>query len=222
MIEMEPSQANFDAAVAHYRADRMEAADAICREILVGQPGHRDALRMQAWIALRGGRLGPAVDCLTRAARASGDDAEVLNELGFALLQSNRLEEALRTFERVVAIIPDVPEAHYYLGLVNRRLNRLDEAVAAYSRAVELRPDFADALLNLGVALQSQRRLEEALRFYKRALALMPSCARFIALNLASTGQGMLWLRPDGLQRYLDSLVDDERSQTAGTPPPGS
>ena len=116
----------------------------------------------------------------------------------------------LDKFGRVVAIAPDAAEAHNYLGVVYRRLNRSDDAVAAYRRAIKLRPDFADALLNLGIALQSQKRLEEALRFYKRALALMPSCARLIALNLASMGKGMLWLDPDGLQRHLESLVDDE------------
>ena len=65
-------------------------------------------------------------------------------------------------------------------------------------------------LLNLGVALQSRKRLEEALRFYKRALALMPSCARLIALNLASMGKGTLWLDPGGLQRHFELHVDDE------------
>ncbi len=89
-------------------------------------------------------------------------------------------------------------------------MNRFDEAVAAYRRAIELRPDFAEASLNLGVALQSQKRLDEALPFYKRALALMPSSARFIALNLASMGKGMLWLDPENLQQHLELLVDDE------------
>ena len=44
---------------------------------------------------------------------------------------------------------------------------------------------------------------------YKRALALMPSCARLIALNLASMGKGTLWLDPDGLQTHLETLFDD-------------
>ena len=207
---MTPTDNNFEIAIAHYQAGRMDAAAAICMKILIGQPKHTDALRMQGSIALRAGHTEPAVKYLTKAARELGDDAQVLNELGFALLKLNRLEEALDKFGRVVAIAPDVADGHNYLGTVYRRLNRFDEAVAAYRRAIELRPDFAEALVNIGVALQSQRRLQEALRFYKRALALMPSSARFIALNLASMGKGMLWLDPENLQQHLERLVDDE------------
>jgi len=210
---------DFASAIAHYEAGRMEAAASICSAILIRRPGHVKALRMHGLIALRSGHARPAIELLTKAAREAGDDAQVLAELGYAYLKLGRLEEAAETLERVVALAPDVATGHNYLGTVYRRMNRLDQSVAAYRRAIELRPDFAEASLNLGVALQSQRRLEEALRSYKRALALMPSCARFIALNLASMGKGTLWLDPDGLQRHLQSLVDDQEPPAAGKNP---
>ena len=165
---------------------------------------------MLGLISFQMGHTDPAIEFLTKAARETGNDAQVLAELGFAFLQLDRLEEAEDIFGRVIAIAPDVADGYNYLGTVFRRMNRLDEAVATYRRAIELRPDFAEALLNLGVALQSQRRLDEALQCYKRALALMPSCARLIALNLASMGRGTLWLAPSGLQRHLELLVDTE------------
>lgn len=207
---METTTNDFDSAVAHYQAGRMDAAASICVAVLIRQPKHIGALRMHGLIALRSGHAGSAIESLTKAAREAGDDAQVLTELGFAYLKLDRLEEAADTFGRVVAIAPDVADGHNYLGTTYRRMKRFDEAVAAYRRAIELRPEFAEALLNLGVALQSQKRLEEALRFYKRALALLPSSARFIALNLSSMGKGMLWLDPENLQRHLESLVDDE------------
>ena len=86
----------------------MEAAAAIYRKILIGRPKHIDALRMQGLIALQVGRAGPAIKSLTKAARESGDDAQVLNELGFAFLQLNRLEEALNKFGRFGAFASDV------------------------------------------------------------------------------------------------------------------
>ena len=189
---MDTTTNGFGSAVVHFQAGRMDAAASICMAILIRQPKHLGALRMRGLIALRSGHAGSAVESLTMAAREAGDDAQVLAELGTAYLQMDRLDEAEHTFGRVVAIAPDVADGHNYLGTVYRRLNRFDESVAAYRRAIELRPEFAEASLNLGVALQAQGRLEEALRFYKRALALMPSSARFIALNLASAGKGML------------------------------
>ena len=207
---METTPNDFESAVAHFQAGRMDAASSICVAILMGHPKHAGALRMQGLIALRSDRVDSAIESLSKAVREGADDAQVLTELGYACLKANRLGEAEDAFERVVKIAPDVADGHNYLGTVYRRLNRFEDAVTSYRRAIELKPEFAEALLNLGVALQSQKRLDEALRFYKRALELAPSSSRFIALNLSSMSKGMLWLDPENLLKHLNSRIGDE------------
>ncbi len=52
---MDTTSNDFDSAVAHYQAGRMDAAASICVAILIRQPKHVGALRIQGLVALRSG-----------------------------------------------------------------------------------------------------------------------------------------------------------------------
>jgi Flp pilus assembly protein TadD len=83
------------------------------------------------------GRYADAVAVLEPAARDDPGDADVHNELGFALRKSGRLDEAQARYDRALAIDPAHREAREYLGELHLQrgdLARAREQLATLDR----------------------------------------------------------------------------------------
>ena len=164
-------------AIQHHQAGRLQAAEQICRQILVVQPNQADAWHLLGVIAHQVGKQGFAVEYIGRAIGLKGDAAAFHNNLGNALEDQGKLDEAVACYRRAVELKPDDTEAHNNLGIALNEQGKLDEAVACYRRALELKPDYAEAHNNLGIALKEQGKLDEAIACYRRALELKPDFA---------------------------------------------
>ena len=165
-------------AVDHHRAGRLEAAEALYRDVLRQQPNNPDALHLLGVIARQQGRAEVAVHSIEQALAVRPEDAAALNNLGLAHQALGHLDRALDRFEQAVAIRPEFAEAHNNRGIALREQDRLDEAVASYHHAIRLQPDYAQAHHNLGVALTAQHHLDEAVTHYRRAVAIKPDYAK--------------------------------------------
>ncbi len=103
------------------------------------------------------------------------DDPQVLNYLGYSLIEKGRnLEEALDMIKRAVAGDPESGYITDSLGWAYFRLGRYDDAVPVMERAVELLP--SDPILNdhLGDVYWAVGRQREARFQWSRAISFAP------------------------------------------------
>ncbi len=72
-------------AVQHHQAGRLQAAERICRQILVVEPNHADAWHLSGVINAQTGNHRVAVEYIRRALTVKPDWAEAHDNLGNAL-----------------------------------------------------------------------------------------------------------------------------------------
>jgi len=109
-----------------------------------------------------------------RALELSPDQPEVLNYLGYSLVEKQiKLDEALGMIEQAVAARPDSGFIVDSLGWVLYRLGRYDEAIVHMERAAALMP--VDPVVNdhLGDVLWAVGRYNEAEFQWRRALSFV-------------------------------------------------
>lgn len=112
---------------------------------------------------------------LRRALEARPDQPQVLNHLGYSLVErGEKLDEALGLLEQAVSLRPDSGAIVDSLGWAYYKLGRYEEAVVELEEAVTLLP--TDAVINdhLGDAYWSVGREREARFQWSRALSLDP------------------------------------------------
>jgi len=117
----------------------------------------------------------PAEADFRRALELNPDQPNVLNYLGYSLVEQHRnLDEALDMIERAVAARPNSGYITDSLGWVFYRLGRFEDAVAPMERAVELEPN--DPIINdhLGDVYWMVGRYREAEFQWHRALSFEP------------------------------------------------
>jgi tetratricopeptide (TPR) repeat protein len=162
-------------------AGRLDAAAALCKQVLGRQAGHPGALHMLAEIAYRGKDL-PRAEMMIRRALAGQPNEPVFHFfLGNVLRDLERAADAERSLRTAVRLRPKFPQALNNLGNVLRTLEKHHEAAACYRRAIELKPDYALAHYNLGNVLRDLEHTQQAIASYRSALQLRPDY--FDALN---------------------------------------
>ncbi|MFW5654503.1 MAG: tetratricopeptide repeat protein [Roseicyclus sp.] len=118
----------------------------------------------------------PAEEDFRRALELNPDQPQVLNYLGYSLVEQRRnLDEALDMIERAVAARPDSGYIVDSLAWVYYRLGRFEDAVEPMERAAELLP--TDPIINdhLGDVYWMVGRKREARFQWERALSLDPA-----------------------------------------------
>ena len=172
-------------AQAYCREQQPEQAEPVCRAILQLDPANVDALQLFGAIAATRKNLHQAQELLQEALRLKPDYAEAHNNLGNVLKERQQLDAALASYDQALALKPNFAEAHLNRGIALKALNRLGEALASYDRALVLKPDFAEAHFNRGTPLKALNRLDEALASYNRAISFKPDFAE-AHLNLGT------------------------------------
>jgi tetratricopeptide (TPR) repeat protein len=185
-------QQNFDLALQHHQAGRLQEAERLYREILTRQPSHAGALQYLGIIANQAGRSDIAVELIRRAIALEPNDAAAHSNLGNVLKDKGQLDEAIVACRRAIALNPNLPEAHCNLGVALKDKGQLDQAISAYRQAIAVRPNYAEAHSNLGVALAEKGQLDEAITAWRQAIALSPNYAEAhsnLGVALAEKGQ---------------------------------
>jgi TolB-like protein/Tfp pilus assembly protein PilF len=93
---------------------------------------------------------------LEQALREEPGKTEVVEALGWNLLNVGYLQEALGVAERYVDRDPLLPAANYWLANALYALGRTDEAIAAWERAAQLDHSFAKAFISAANLLDKQ------------------------------------------------------------------
>jgi protein O-GlcNAc transferase len=167
----------FQIAVEHHQAGRLGEAERICRQILVEQPAHAEAMHLLAMIAYRTGKNEVALDLFRRAIALRPNFPEALSNLGLVLRQEGQLGEAIAAYRQLIAFAPNSPAAHCNMGIALTANKQLDEAVAEFQRAIALDSNLPEVFNNLGIALKEKGLFDEAIAVYRHAIGLRPKYA---------------------------------------------
>lgn len=148
MPEAPPTAAAMERAAGLYGAGELDAALALCEDILRADPVHFFALHLIATIAVRQGRHEDCVRFATRALQSNPRNAEVLANRGAALRALSRYEEALADYDRALAITPRSAATLNNRGVTLAALGRHREAVECYDAALAIQPEYPRARHN--------------------------------------------------------------------------
>jgi len=180
-----------DGAAEDYRAVVAMASD--------GEMANVDPLLEGAYyglgeIALRQGRPSEAIDQLTAALNIKRADADALNLIGSAYVQTGQAGDAVRALRGAVAFVPigwaepyqTLEEAYAALGQPQNAewAGAMADFASGDRKTAERRllviadgPAALDAIVGLGLINESRSDLAEASAWYRRALALDPTNA---------------------------------------------
>ena len=157
----------------------------------------------------RAGQFAKAEADFRAALKIRPDSAQVLNYLGYSLVDRNEnLDEALKLIQRAVELRPDDGYILDSLAWAYYRLGRYDEAVAPMERAVAAMA--SDSLVNdhMGDIYWMAGRKREAEIQWHRALSLKPQTEADAHRIRAK------------LDRGLDAVLAEEKANGGKLPPP--
>ena len=141
---MSPEQLYAD-AVSHFRAERLDEAERLFRQVVETDPRHVEAQHRLGVIAHLRGRWTEAAERIQTAIGIGGGSAGHHFNLALALHELDRYEEAAEACRAALRLKPGFVPALYMLGLALKDMGRLDEAITAYHAAGTRDPDFAEA-----------------------------------------------------------------------------
>ncbi len=110
-----------------------------------------------------------------RALAASPNDAQLLANLGLALLETGDRRSAISVFQRAVAAEPDNGQTRFRLAAALLEDGQINQAAIEAEAAVRLRPNDASAHDLLGVALAMSGRTDAAVAALDKARQLAPN-----------------------------------------------
>ena len=150
----------------HYRARRLEEAEAGARQILKRDPNDEHAAQILARVLIDTARPEQALYMLERLCARRPESPRYHALRARALMLQRRTEEALAALGEVLRLEPVSAAAHAELGRAMAQAGRLGEARGLYERAMELATDDEsrlNAAAGLANALTEAGRIREAL-----------------------------------------------------------
>ncbi len=164
------------------RAHRLQAAfDALTRA-LADFPAHPDLLYARALVAEQMGDPHQAIADLRAALEKKPEDPNLLNALGYTLLEyEGPLDEARRYLEKAIRLKPDDPAVLDSYGWLQYKLGDPTRALEYLRRAYAENPDLEIAY-HLGEVYWALGRRDEARKLWREAFARAkgdPRLARF-------------------------------------------
>ncbi len=178
---MQPTAKNIGdlltAAMGHHRAERLDAAEKIYRDILEADPKQIDALHYLGVLANQRGDHTRAVTLIGQAIALNGQAAHFHNNIAAAYRALKDADKSRSHYQQAIALKPDYAEAYGNLAGLLADQGNAEDAEAHARRAVGLKPEYAKAHYALGSVLQKQHKETEAAACYEQALALNPNYA---------------------------------------------
>jgi predicted TPR repeat methyltransferase len=175
--DFEQARELFSEGVAHFEAQRLQAAETAFLASLQRLPGRVSTRVNLAATRLRLGRTAEALAELEAVLAAEPQHLDAWCHRAAGLAELGRDAEALQCADHVLSLDPENVAAWWRRAHALERLRRVDEALSAFGRLLALQPQHAEAWFHLGQLQQRQGRLTEALASLDKALALAPEHA---------------------------------------------
>src|SRR4051812_25901201 len=144
----ESAPPNLDAmleqALEHHRANRLQPAELLYRQILAAEPRHFAALHMLGLLAHQAGHAQAGIELMNQAAAIESRVPELHTNLATAWLSLGHVGQALRHGKEAVRLRPDFAKAHAIVALALTRGGDLPAATDAWRRVTLLAPNDAE------------------------------------------------------------------------------
>jgi tetratricopeptide (TPR) repeat protein/SAM-dependent methyltransferase len=181
----------FASALAQYRAGRLDETERLCRDVLMFDRGHFDALHLLGIVAAQVGNLDAAIDLFDRALGVNERHPECHFNMAHVLRACGRHRDAIHHLTQATVLRRDYAAAHIALADMLAAQNELDEARARYEGILAVDPHLVDAHHGLAHVAMRQGRLDEAAERFRRVVTLKPDYAEaFSNLGMVLAAQG--------------------------------
>ena len=217
-------------AKQYHRANHLNAAEQVYREILENQPDFPEALYGLGLLAQQRGQNQSAEKLFKVALQAQPDFFKAWLHLGNLYQAQGRLPEAVNVYQQALTIQPDAAPIYNNLGYTLQQQGKFDTAIACYQKSLELQPNCTEADVNLGNVLYIQGKLSteqqahyallnnklgiarrqandltNAVSYYRQAIAMQPDLVDVhYNLGTALQEQGELDKASDCYQKVLE------------------
>jgi predicted TPR repeat methyltransferase len=159
-------------AVQLHQQGKLDAAQALYRQVLAVAPRQFDALHLLGVIARQQGKPERAAALIADALAVDPHQARAHCNLGAALQDLNRPADALASYDAALRLDPAYALAWDNRGNALRRLARPAEALDSHERALALQPANAGAWRHRAIVLNDLGRPLDAAASAERALAI--------------------------------------------------
>lgn len=134
-------------AIALHNHGRLDAADAIYRQVLQHAPKHPDALHLRALVCHAKEQFIEAAQLAEAAIRIAPRVANLHNTAGEAWRRQGQLDKAHLCLMQALRLDPAMTMAHHNLSLVYSEQARHAEASQSNLQALKLNPGYVEALV---------------------------------------------------------------------------
>jgi Flp pilus assembly protein TadD len=167
---------------------RNQEAALAAQQVLVVDPGDKDAMMEQARAFVAGGQGFYAIDPLTRLGGKDAKDWRVLSLLGVAFEQVSRDQEAEAAWRRALELSPDNPSVLSNLALHEAADGKAGEAEALLRKAAAQPGASVQVRQNLALVLGLEGKLTEAETIERQDLPPELADANMAYLRAAAGG----------------------------------
>ena len=176
-------------AIASMEAGDNESAATELEDIILGAPGHLQALRLQVSCYLRLQDVERAITSCLQIAALDSLDTTAHTTLGYLHYASGNADNAELYFQLVLDDNPDAHLALSGLGWIYVDRRNMDAAHDVATRITEIAPEYAPNYVLLGRVLTVKGFYKEAARAYRRAFRLDASLRTQYGILLQELGQ---------------------------------
>lgn len=168
----------FQLAVQHHRANRLDEAEQLYRQVIEKQPDYSEALYGLGILAQQKGAFSEAEKFLSAASQVQPNAVKIWFSLGNLRQAQGQLLEAEDAYQKAIALRPDAGTIYNNLGYTLQQQGKWEEAIASYQKALQFQPNCIEAEVNLGNALFAQGKLSTEKKAYYAGLNYQLGIAR--------------------------------------------
>jgi tetratricopeptide (TPR) repeat protein len=167
----------------YIETNQLEEAYLLSTKLLVLLPEDKDLLYLRSQIALGLQQEESAETDLTQLLKQEPDNVEVLNTLGYLLLNNkDRLEEARTYLLKALSLSPEDPDILDSVGWMYFQQADFSKALTYLSSAYAKEPNNAEIAAHYGEALWESGHQEKAKNIWKKALQNEPNNATLLKI----------------------------------------
>ena len=209
IITAEPTctPAYYNLAVCYQGLQEDDQAIECLEQTLALEPQHPLATQALGSLLLKKHRYEEAKTYLLAALQNAPTDADILFNLGLALLNEGDNIAALYYFTKLRELKPHFIEAVYNCGVIYHQAGNYPAALRAYAQVLHYNSNHFASLYNSGLIYQLTQQYPLALDFYQRALAIEPNNNSLKFLISALQQQLMSQMPAEHVQNLFDSYA---------------
>jgi capsular polysaccharide biosynthesis protein/tetratricopeptide (TPR) repeat protein len=176
-MDQEDNEQKLERAIGLHNAGKLDAADALYRELLRDHPGHEAALHLCGVVAHQRGHYREAVTLIQMAIAGGARNAAIHTNCGVAFRALGELEQAARHITWAIALDPKFASAHFNYALVLLDQGLPHPAATHLEIALQLHQDMPKANYYLGRIRLDEEEFALAADQLRAAVQLQPDNA---------------------------------------------